>query len=234
MSGTHPVAFGEALAGDRFVTAGGEEVRLAGILALGSGGERVSEGVLARERGALALRLGARFLTLAFTAEEHDRYGRVVAQVFADGEWVQGAILSSGLARAAPDVATNACAAALLRAEAIARSTSVGHWSDGQFDVVSLDHIMQDGAERAGTFAIVEGVVADAAVVRGRAFLNYGADYRTDFTVTVAPEDMKNFRAEKLDLRTLEGVRIRVRGWLELYNGPELPIAAPGAIEILE
>jgi hypothetical protein len=45
---------------------------------------------------------------------------------------------------------------------------------------------------------------------------------------------MKTFRQAKFDVRTLAGKRIRVRGWIEFYNGPEITITTPTAIEVLE
>ena len=88
-----------------------------------------------------------------------------------------------------------------------------------------------DIRNRTGTFQIVEGTVITASVTRGRAFINFGADYRTDFTVTIEPDDMRIFRQAKFDVRTLAGKRIRVRGWIEFYNGPEITITTPAAIE---
>jgi hypothetical protein len=55
-----------------------------------------------------------------------------------------------------------------------------------------------------------------------------------DFTVTIAPLDMREFRRARFDPRMLTGKTIRVRGWLELYNGPNMQIATPGAIEVLD
>ncbi|MND09370.1 hypothetical protein D3C83_326390 [compost metagenome] len=52
--------------------------------------------------------------------------------------------------------------------------------------------------------------------------------------MTVDPDDMKTFRQAKFDVRTLSGKRIRVRGWVEFYNGPEITITTPAAIEIIE
>jgi hypothetical protein len=56
----------------------------------------------------------------------------------------------------------------------------------------------------------------------------------TDFTVTVGPDDMRAFRQARFDIEALTRKRIRVRGWVEFYNGPEITIVTPGAIEVLE
>ena len=44
---------------------------------------------------------------------------------------------------------------------------------------------------------------------------------------------MKLFREKRFDVRKLAGQRVRVRGWVELYNGPEMEIADPAAIELI-
>ena len=45
---------------------------------------------------------------------------------------------------------------------------------------------------------------------------------------------MKLFRDARFDVKKLAGKRVRVRGWVELYNGPEMQIATPTAIETLD
>ena len=101
-------------------------------------------------------------------------------------------------------------------------------------DVVLAARTPEQLDNRTGTFQIVEGTVQTATMVKGRAYINFGADYRKDFTVTVAPQDMKLFRQERFDVRKLAGQRLRVRGWVELFNGPEMEIADPAAIERID
>ena len=199
-------------------------------MALGSGGRGTQD---AEARAALEARLAGKAVSLAPVAPGRDRYGRLVAQVFADGIWIQGTLLKDGLARAAPDIASAVCAASSLAAEESGRQARAGGWGDGAFEVITSDRLVAEEKRKAGSFQIVEGKVLTASVVGGRAYLNFGADRRTDFSVTISPDDMKIFRRAKFDLKTLAGKRIRVRGWVELYNGPEFEIATPGAIEIL-
>ena len=230
LNGVRVVGFARALDGGTFATTDGEEVRLSGVLPWGAGGEMVSEPAAAAARDALSKILRDRTVTIA-PAEEaaRDRYGRTVAQVFADGTWVQTALLSAGEARAAPDRASAPCARSLLAAEAEGRERRLGHWRGG-FRVQHPDGIRN----RVGSYQVVEGDVVTASVTRGRAFINFGADYRTDFTVTIEPEEMRTFRQAKFDVPALAGKRVRVRGWVEFYNGPEITITTPAAIEVLE
>lgn len=228
-SGVRVVQFARALDGGGFVTTEGEEVRLSGILAVGAGGETSSEPSASAARDALTKVLRDRTVTLAPADAARDRYGRVVAQVFADQTWIQAALLAAGEVRASPDGASAPCTKALLAAEAQARERQLGQWR-GSFRVRDPEDIRN----RVGSFQIVEGKVVTASVTRGRAFINFGADYRTDFTVTIEPDATRTFRQAKFDIGALTGKRVRVRGWIEFYNGPEITITTPAAIEVIE
>ena len=227
-AGTVDASFASATTGNSFRTTDGSEIVLAGTWS--PDGTAAASSV--RE---LAGRLANKRLTLATDGSDtSDRYGRLVRYVFADGIRVQDELLRAGLVLAAPDRASTACSAIFLGAENAARTERSGLWGTGAFAILTVNQINLDASRRAGTFQIVEGVVEAAAIVRGRAYLNFGIDRRTDFTVTVAPPDMRAFRAARIDMKTLAGKRVRVRGWLELYNGAELSLSTPGALEILE
>jgi endonuclease YncB( thermonuclease family) len=230
--GSEAVSLAKVLSGDSVTTSDGREIRLAGVLAPGSDGGHYPGTVPEGARQALAGLLEGEPLTLAFAGSREDRYGRLEAQLFAGGSWVQAALLRAGLVRAAPDAASLPCAPGLLAAENDGRRT--GFWRDGVFAVMSPEGLVAAARSRAGSFQIVEGRVTSASLVQGRAYLNFGADRRTDFTVTISPADMRGFRKAKLDPRKLAGTRIRVRGWVELYNGPEFEIASPSEIELLK
>ncbi|MBV8976553.1 MAG: thermonuclease family protein [Alphaproteobacteria bacterium] len=172
-------------------------------------------------------------LTVTAMAPKEDRYDRVRGQVFNEDNpepWLQIALLKSGLARVeiAPD--RTECAAELYAAEAQARAQRLGLWAAPNYQVRTPEQLGTD----AGTFQIVEGVVVSADLRDGRAYLDFGPDWRTDFTVTVAPQDMANFRRDGLDPRDYQGKRIRVRGIVQRFNGPEIEIANPQQIEVLQ
>lgn len=226
-SGSRAITLKSVSDGDTFFTVAGEEVDLDGVLALGSGGEKISAAQSNEARSALAELLKQGAISLAFAGQEKDRYGRVKAQVFAGTEWVQGTLLRAGLTKTAGG---EGCAKELLAAEAEARNARRGHWGDESFAVLSPNEL----SGKTGTFQIVEGRVVTAATQRSRTYLNFGDDWKTDFTVTVSPDDMKRFRAAHVNLRKLEGHRVRVRGWLESYYGPEMELPWPAAIEDLE
>ena len=85
-----------------------------------------------------------------------------------------------------------------------------------------------------GSYELVQGRVREATLVRGRAYLNFGTNYRDDFTATIAPRDMKRFREAGIDPVAYEGRIVRVRGWLRNFNGPSIDVTHPEQIEVLE
>ena len=214
--------------GDTLIARDGREFDLAGILAPGSGGERAAPVQMQSARDALDAALRGGPVTVAVGGEP-DRYGRWKAQLFAGSEWVQARLLSRGLVRAAPDLASAPCTPALLAIENRAREARAGLWADGAFAVRTAEELRR----MDGTYQVIEGRVQTAAVVRSRVYLNFGADWRSDFTATIAPEDKRNFRT-RVDWKALAGKRVRVRGWMEFYNGPMIALYAPGQVEFLD
>jgi hypothetical protein len=170
--------------------------------------------------------------TLALEPPKEDRYGRLRAQAFFPDEgqpWMQVALLSRGLARVNIRPDRRECASELLAAERQARAQSLGIWAAPAYAVRTPDTV----ATALGTFQIVEGDVVSADLHDGRAYLNFGTDWRSDFSVTISPDDMKLFRNLGIDPRGYAGKHVRVRGWIESMNGPEIEIADPEAIEVL-
>ncbi len=161
---------------------------------------------------------------------KEDRYDRVRGQVFnSDDQWLQLNLLKSGLARVdiAPD--RSECAAELYAAEGAARAANTGLWAVPAYHVRTPETLWRYPGRQ-----IVQGKVLTADVKEGRAYIDFGADWKTDFTVTISPEDMAKFRAEGIDPRDYAGKTIRVRGIIQQFNGPEIEIANPKQVEVLQ
>jgi len=163
-----------------------------------------------------------------------DRHGRLLAQVTvrAGGQeiWLQQAMLRAGAARVYTFPDNRACARELLAAEREAREAGRGLWSLAAYRIRSVD----DAAAVIGQYHLVEGVVVRAQRVRDRLFWNFGDDYRTDFTVTIPARALPLFEGAGLDPAAAAGLRVRVRGWIELRNGPDIEVTHPEQIERLD
>ena len=223
----------EVIDGDTLVLADGSEVRLVGIqapkLPLGRA-DFVAQPLAEEAKAALAAMTLGRTVALSYGGQRIDRWGRRLAHLHDEsGRWIQGELLASGLARVYTFRDNTALVEAMLAAERAARKGGRGIWSDPFFHVRAV----AETEALIDTFQIVEGEVVDAAVVRGRAYLNFGADWREDFTVTVAPKDRRAFTDAGLDLESLAGRIVRVRGWLNSYNGPQIELTHPEQLEIV-
>jgi micrococcal nuclease len=165
------------------------------------------------------------------TYPKEDRYDRVRSQVFAsDGVWLQIDLLKKGLARVDISPDRGECYREFYTAEADARHAGLGLWADPAYAFRAPDTVIAD----AGTFQIVVGKVLNAAANDGRVYLNFGQDWRRDFTVTISQDDVKTFRRMGVDPLNYEGKLIRVRGIVQVNNGPEIAVGNPKQIELLQ
>lgn len=224
----------EVIDGDTLVLSDGYEVRLVNIQApkLPLGRRGFQPWPLSEEAKAALeeLALGQR-LRLEFTGRRMDRHGRLLAQLYrADGLWLQGEMVERGLARVYGFADNRARLAELLERERRARADGRGIWADPFYAVRGPEEL--EGL--TDTFQLVEGRVLEVSVIRRRAYLNFGEDWRSDFTITLSPETLALFLAEGLDPADYEGRRIRVRGWIEEWNGPQIRATHPEQIEVLE
>jgi len=223
----------EIVDGDTVLLADGREVRLVGIQApkLPLGRRNFRKWPLAdRARSALEALTRGRTVSLHYGGRRIDRHGRQLAHLsLGDGRWVQRILLSQGLARVYSFPDNRALVAEMLAAERTARAAGRGIWSDGFYAIRSPFGLERD----LGTFQLVEGRVAAAARVRGATYLNFGADWRTDFTIVVRRQDRAAFDEVGIDLLALEGRSVRVRGWLDKRNGPMITATHPEQLEVL-
>ena len=172
-----------------------------------------------------------RRVTLAHGGRQVDRHGRQLGHLIRDdGLWVQGAMLEQGMARVYSFRDNRAAVAEMLAIERRARAARRGIWAHPFYAVRSP----QGTFGSLDSFQLVEGIVAATAEVRRRVYLNFGENWRDDFTVSIAPGDAALFERAGMDLLALEGRRIRVRGWLYAFNGPMIDATHPEQIEVLE
>jgi endonuclease YncB( thermonuclease family) len=185
-------------------------------------------------RAALERLLQGRNVELKFGARRGDRYGRLLAHVFvsdgSDKVWVQGYLLAQGFARAYALAGNAACLTEMLEKEREAREGVRGIWGVAAYRVLEATEI-GELLRRRNSFEIVEGVVRDVAVTGGRAYVNFGSDWRRDFTAVVPPRLLRGSPETVIRLKALIGKRVRVRGWIERRNGPSVELAALGEIE---
>lgn len=169
-------------------------------------------------------------ITLRFAGAPQDRYGRVLAEGFVGGRWLQGELLQQGLARVEGRADERTGLAAMLAIEAAARQARRGLWAFSAFAVRQADELSRRDAD---AFQIVEGRATQAAKAGGAVYVNFGPDWHTAFTLRIAGPELKLCRAAGLDPLTLAGAALRVRGFVEGGHRPLMEITFPEQIERL-
>ncbi len=213
----------------------GREVRLIGALGPRARDADAQAGVWPLEEAAKTslaeLTLGKR-VELAFGPVREDRYGRLLAHLFVEENgrrvWVQGEMLQLGLARAYALPGVDACFAALIANEAIGRTVEAGVWTSRVYEPRPAGKTFSLLALR-GTFQIVRGRIASVSQTKSAGYLNFGTDWKTDFTVRVP----KPLLTAQPQLANLEGRMVEVRGWIERRNGPMIAITHAAAVTLL-
>jgi endonuclease YncB( thermonuclease family) len=222
--------------GDTLSLADGRVLRLAGIEApkpfLVRPGADVAALAEASRHELERLAGGAR-LELRLGAERYDRHGRMLAEVrLGDGSSLQEALVAGGFARVRPPAGNTSCLGPLLLLEQEARRRKFGLWRSPEFGVIRADD--PSLIERKGLYVFVEGRVVSVGRGNRLDFLNFGRNWRRDFTAMVGVPVSALMAENGLAISTLSGRRVLVRGVVEEGGGPAMRLSDPSEIEILD
>lgn len=160
-----------------------------------------------------------------------NRMGHTLAHVerISDGAWIQGALLQLGLAQVNTLQRNPEMALQMYKIERKARAAKVGIWESGTYKVLTPD----EANDHLKSFQIVEGMVESVATKNNRIYINFGKNWRNDFTVSIKSGDKRAFNKVSANPMNWGGKTIRVRGWLDDYNGPYIQINHPAAVEMI-
>jgi endonuclease YncB( thermonuclease family) len=166
-----------------------------------------------------------------------DRWGRLPAVVTAATEAgpvdLGRALVAAGLAIVDAGEADRLCPPGLLAAEARARAWGLGLWRGERYKPVAATDL-ERLKSLAGRFVLVEGRIRSVGERRQRTYLNFGADWTTDLTVTIPKRTWRTMRDRGLTAAGLRGRRVRARGLIEEWQGPAITIMSPEMLEILD
>jgi len=172
-------------------------------------------------------------ITLRAADDAPDRYGRQHAFVSLEGgnTTLQNTLVAEGRAVVSANPGDSACTAELKAAELHAAGSRLGIWSRSDF---ILDATAPDGILKyIGRFALVEGIILSARHAGGTLYLNFGRRRIQGFAVTLSRRMMASFAAAGMTPVTLQGKRVRVRGWISQHGGPRMEARLPGQIEFI-
>jgi micrococcal nuclease len=211
-----------------------DQIRLVGIQApkLPLGRKNFKIWPLAKEAKAALRKLSLdKKVQLSYGGRRMDRHGRLLAHLhLLDGTWLQGRLLADGMARVYSFPDNRAVVTEMLAKEKIARARKKGIWQNPFYRIRRQDEL----AQFKNSFQLVEAKILDVAKVRKRIFINFGPNWRTDFTVSLNARAVRLFKKAAFDVSRLKGKRVRVRGWIKSFNGPMINATHPEQIEVLD
>ena len=156
-------------------------------------------------------------VSLSHLTETPDRYGRKAAHVYLqDHRWLQGELVRVKSATPYPYENEHHLIRDLYQLEKPDALPALN-------ENLPLDQ-----------FAIIEGVIVGVAEIKGQTYLNFGDNWRTDFTIKIEKKNLKSFLKAGLKLSDLKGEKIRIRGWVINQNGPMIEVRHPSQLEILK
>ncbi|MBI5562437.1 MAG: thermonuclease family protein [Deltaproteobacteria bacterium] len=205
--------------GDTVVIKGGDKVRYLGIDAPEKGEPFYEEA--ARRNAEL---VDKKVIRLEVCKEqERDKYGRLLAYVYADKTDVGAALLREGLARqlTIPPCGTPK-AAEFKDAVASAMNRRAGLWARDVGKMAVRKTVTITPAEalgHVGEVVTVTGVVADVHKTGKVAFINFSPYRKRSFTAVVFRDGLEAFTRAGIDPVTYTGKRLSVTGRVREYNG---------------
>lgn len=221
-----------ALAGDRLVDAAGQKLLLAAIKApevwqKSDTYRSWPHAELSRRK--LEQLVSGQTLTLFCEGEARTYNGEHIAQAtMQDGRWLQHVLIERGLAFVFPRADQTTGIDLLINEEVLARQKAKGLWAQLDLTSNATDKI------QTGRLKIVRGTVTAAARSGNRIFLNFGNDWRKDFTVEILARTLRSFKDVGLDPLTWKAADVEVRGWVTWKGGPHIMLEGPGQIRLVD
>ena len=147
--------------------------------------------------------------------------------------WLQAELVTAGIALVRPEGGGGtACVRALLALESKARQAGAGLWADSGIVVKATDE--SSLLAENGLYALVEGRVVSVGYGSRMVFLDFGRNFRNDFTVMVQKTLVPRLLEAGITVESLAGRAIRVRGVIEESGGPAIRLTDPLALELLD
>lgn len=211
-------------------------VRLAGIdLPIYPGEKENAFAVLAMQR-LQALFLGQKVILFQAKDEEKGRInamnqtmGHILKREGDKEIWAQKMLVEEGLVRVLPTISNPEGASLLFTAEDKPREGRKGLWSTQPWAVKSPDTVM----DYVGTIQVVQGKIASVATRNNVTYLNFGRDWKTDFTIVVDATTRRALMRNKINPMGLANKIVEVRGFVEDLNGPSITLDSPAVLRVL-
>ena len=214
-----------ALSGDTLKLTTGAELRLAGVEA-----PHGSDPYAPQSRALLQGLAAGQDIERLYGGARADPTGREVAQarLSRGRRWLEGELLRAGAVRVRTFADNRALAKRMLDLEAGARKARRGLWALPAYQVRLPEEVAPGGED----FEVVEGRVVRVGRTGATTYLDFAQDWRRGLSVHIPRSAADDFDLANLDLSSLRGRLVRVRGLVR--GGRTLWLDHPEALEVLK
>ncbi|MBU1112249.1 MAG: thermonuclease family protein [Candidatus Omnitrophica bacterium] len=166
---------------------------------------------------------------IEFDLEKEDKYGRLLGYCFVDDIFVNAKLIEQGYAVLYTYPPNVKYADRFFDLQKQARDKKAGLW--GSYQVIAPEA----AGNLIGQIRTVQGKVLSTYQSAKCVFLNFGQDYKTDFTVVIFNNSLGAFRQQGIDpVSFYRDKTVSVSGRIREYNGPEIIVNTPYEIEIIQ
>ncbi|MCF7873313.1 MAG: thermonuclease family protein [Candidatus Omnitrophica bacterium] len=166
---------------------------------------------------------------IEFDIDKKDRYGRLLGYCFVGDTFVNEKLTEEGYAVLYTYPPNIRYVDLLVQAQKKARQNNRGIW--GVYK--TINH--KQAGNYINQIRTVRGRVLNTYQSNNCTYLNFGSDYKTDFTVVIFNNTLDYFHNEKINpVSFYKGKMIEVSGRIREYNGPEIIVNSPEEIRIID
>lgn len=220
--------------GDTFTTTDGKKVRLLNLNTPETAKKnKKPEAFSVKAKKYLESLILNKEITLKYDEEKKDKYKRYLAYVYLkDGTFVNAEMLKSGLAHLYSFPKNTSKYKELKKAENTARNNKLNLWSNKRWQVQNANSEKAVEKFRFGKYQMFKGKVINVAKIGKKTYLNFGNNWRTDFSVEINDKYLKYFKG--INPETFyKDKTVLVRGILRPVNGALINATHQQQIEVL-
>ena len=169
-----------------------------------------------------------KYIRVEFDVKKIDEYGRLLGYVFVDNTFVNAKLLEEGLAVLYTRPPNVKYVDLFVKLQKKARQEEKGLW--GNCKVIDAS----SAYKFIGQIRTVRGRVLSTYRSQNCIFLNFGKDWRKDFTIVIFKESWDYFKRKGIDpIVFYKNKMVEVTGRIREYNGPEIIVNLPEEIIVL-
>ena len=165
---------------------------------------------------------------IEFDVEKKDHYGRLLGYCFIDDIFINAKLIEEGYAVLYSRPPNVKYTDLFVNLQKQARRNNKRLWAN----YAIIDH--SQARSYINQIRTVRGKVVDTYQSSKVVFLNFGQDYKTDFTIVIFNDSLDSFLKNNINPATFyRGKTVEVTGKVREYNGPEIIAHSPWEIEVI-